>query len=74
MEIDLETSKELIKTMGNRYLVSGAQLGTLITLCAIDSKACNIEINKIIEHQLCWESKELLEKDILKVHQEMGGN
>ncbi len=53
--------------MAGRYLVTGAQLGTLITLCKVDPERCNEELNLIIENQFVGNSNEAVRKDINKV-------
>jgi len=53
--------------MAGRYLVSGAQLGTLIALCKTDSDKCNKEINLLIENQFVGNSDKVLTEDIKKV-------
>ena len=54
--------------MGYRYLVSGAQLGTLITLCKMNPTDANKLLNKIIEEQQAFDSKSTLEADIVFIH------
>lgn len=54
--------------MGYRYLVTGAQLGTLITLCKMNPKEANKLINKIIRKQQTWESDSCLNDDIVFIH------
>ena len=56
--------------MGNRYLVTGVQLGMLIALCKLDANKCNEELNKIVENQMIWESKETLEQDVKRLRSE----
>ena len=51
--------------MGGRYLVTGTQLGTLITLSKTDADKCNKELNKIIEQQFIGNSKAELEDDLI---------
>lgn len=50
--------------MGSRYLVTGTQLGTLITLSKTDADKCNEELNKIVEQQFIGNSKTELEEDL----------
>ncbi len=50
--------------MGSRYLLSGAQLGTLIALCQIDKDKCNKMLNDICENQNIGNSTRNLNDDI----------
>lgn len=52
--------------MGGRYLVTGTQLGMLITLCRTDAVGCNKLINDIIEQQQIGESDDLIRNDLKK--------
>ena len=53
--------------MGSRYLVTGAQLGTLIALCQHDATACNNALNKIVESQMVGDSTRLFDDDLRTV-------
>ena len=53
--------------MGGRYLISGSQLGLLITLCKTNPQEANKELNKIIETQHIGVSEDLLDDDIKDV-------
>ena len=53
--------------MGGRYLISGAQLGTLLALSVIDSRKCNDEIKKIIELQFLGNSDETIKFDMVRL-------
>ena len=50
--------------MGGRYLVTGTQLGMLITLCKTDAVACNKLINEIIEKQFVFDSDKNISVDV----------
>lgn len=52
--------------MGGRYLVTGAQLGSLISLCKLNADECNKLLNEITEKQFIGESDELLRTDLKK--------
>lgn len=65
-----------LKKMGNRYLISGAQLGILYALIKLDEfnktnekkrKKFAEDILDDIIHQSVWESKEPLQEDLEKV-------
>lgn len=50
--------------MGGRYLVTGAQLGTLIALCKLNADKCNKLLNEITETQFIGDSNRSLKDDI----------
>jgi hypothetical protein len=56
--------------MGGRYLVSGAQLGELITLSRLDGRACNDKLNEICDTQRIFDSDQALEDDIEALREE----
>lgn len=53
--------------MGERYLITGTQLGTLITLCKTDADGCNKMLNDIIEQQFVGDSNRKINDDLRTV-------
>lgn len=52
--------------MAGRYLVTGAQLGSLIALCKLDAVKCNDLLVEITEKQFIGNSNSSIAEDVDK--------
>jgi len=54
--------------MGSRYIVTGAQLGTILALVNVNPVEATSLINKIIEEQCIGTSTRELKQDLVKLY------